>query len=156
MKQDRFLIGILVGIAVLVALALAVFFTRQQVSYGPEQTPEGVVHNYVLSVLNQDYQKAYGYLADLEDKPTFDEFRRAFAVGRLSPRGNGVKIGAADVAGDGATVEVTVVYTPSDPFSEGFDSPGSAQLVQQNGAWKISSMPTYDLWDFSWYRSEPE
>jgi hypothetical protein len=156
MKQDRFLIGILVGIGVLVVAALAVFFTRQQVSYDPQQTPEAVVHNYVLAVLNKDYEKAYGYMADLDDKPTFDEFRRAFAVGRLSPRGRGVKIGAADITRDGATVEVTVVYTPSDPFSEGFDSPGSAQLVRQNGAWKISSMPTYDLWDFSWYQPQPK
>ncbi len=30
MKQDRFLTGILVGIAVLVVVALAVFFTRQR------------------------------------------------------------------------------------------------------------------------------
>ena len=30
-----------------------------------DTNPDDVVHNYVLAVLNKDYQKAYGYLADL-------------------------------------------------------------------------------------------
>ncbi|HSL44070.1 MAG TPA: hypothetical protein VK897_11605, partial [Anaerolineales bacterium] len=70
MKQDRFLTGILVGIAILVVVALAVFFLRRDnQSYVSEDVPEGVVHNYVLAVINGDYQKAYGYLADLDNKP---------------------------------------------------------------------------------------
>jgi Tfp pilus assembly protein PilW len=154
MKQDRFLVGMLIGIAALVLVALAVFFTRQQESYVQEQTPEAVVHNYVLAILNRDYQKAYGYLADLKDKPTFDEFRQAFAVGHLTPQENGIKVGGADITTDGASVEVITVYTSGDPFSRGYNSPGSAQLVLQNGAWKISSMPAYNLWDFSWYQPQ--
>jgi hypothetical protein len=157
MKQDRFLAGILIGIAVLVVAALAVFFTRQQqVSYRSEQAPQDVVHNYVLAVMNKDFEKAYGYLADLKDKPEFDEFRQAFAVGRLTPGQTGIKIGEADVTGDSASVEVIMVYTPGDPFSSGSDNVGSAQLVLQNGAWKISSMPAYNLWDFGWYQAPPK
>src|SRR5512135_2470023 len=149
MRQDRFLTGILIGIAVLIVAALVVFFTRRDPgNYVAENAPEGVVHNYVLAVLKKDYQKAYGYLADLDHKPTYDEFRQAFAVGRLSPGSNGVKIGNAEVAGDSASVEVNMVNTPGDPFAPGFNDVGSAQLVQQNGAWKISSMPAYNLWDF--------
>jgi hypothetical protein len=157
MKQDRFLIAILAGIVVLIAAALVVFFTRQDhASYQPEQVPEGVVHNYVLAVLNKDYEKAYGYLAELDHKPTFSEFRQAFAVGRLTPGSSGVKIGLADVTGDSASVEVSMVYTPGDPFSAGSENLGSAQLLRQNGAWKISSMPTYNFWDFGWYQAPPK
>ena len=157
MKQDRFLTGILIGIAVLILAALAVFFTRQnQQTYSGANTPDGVVHDYVLSLLNKDYQKAYGYLADLEDKPTFDEFRRTFATGRLSPSNNGIRIGAVDIHGEDASVEVDMVYSPSDPFSTGYNNVGSAQLVKQNGVWKISSMPTYTLWDYSWYQVPPK
>src|SRR5512140_3284366 len=153
MKQDRFLTGILIGIALLIAAALAVYFTRHdQGAYVPETTPEGIVHNYVLAVLNRDYQKAYGYLADLDHKPTFDQFRQAFAVGRLTPSGNGIKVGKATITGNDATVDVSMVYTPSDPFSSGYNNDGTAQLVRQNGAWKISSMPTYNLWDYGWYQ----
>ncbi len=157
MRQDRFLTGILIGIALLIVAALAIFFTRHnQVSYLPETTPDGVVHNYVLAVLQKDYQKAYGYLADMDNKPTFTEFRQSFALGRLSPADNGIKIGKASVTGSDATVEVSMVYSPGDPFSSGYDNVGTAQLVRQGGAWKISSMPAYNLWDYSWYQPGPK
>lgn len=157
MKQDRFLTGILIGIALLIVAALVVFFTRQQQgTYVSDSTPDGVVHNYVLAILQKDYQKAYGYLADLDHKPTFSEFRQAFAVGRLNPSNGGIKIGSASVTGDDATVEVSMVYTPGDPFSSGYNNVGTAQLLRQNGAWKLSAMPAYNLWDYSWYQAVPK
>ena len=70
MKQDRFLTGILIGIAVLIVAALVVFFTRRDAgSYAAESTPDGVVHNYVLAILNKDYTRAHSYLADLDNSP---------------------------------------------------------------------------------------
>jgi hypothetical protein len=157
MRQDRFLTGILIGIALLIVAALAVYFTRRnQGNYVAENTPQGVVHNYVLAVLNKDYEKAYSYLADLENKPTFSQFRQAFAVGRLSPANNGIQIGKGTASGSDATVEVSMVYSPGDPFSSGYNNVGTAQLVRQGGAWKISSMPTYNLWDYSWYQPGPK
>lgn len=157
MRQDRFLMGILIGIGVLIVAALVVFFTRQnQAAYAAENTPDGVVHNYVLAILNKDYQRAYGYLADLDNKPTMAQFRQAFAVGRLNPAQNGIKIGKASITGEDASVEVDMVYAPSDPFSSGYNNIGTAQLVRQNGAWKISAMPAYNLWDYSWYQPGPK
>lgn len=157
MKQDRFLTGILIGIALLIVAALVVFFARQdQQTYVADDTPEGVVRNYVLAAINKDYQKAYGYLADLDNKPTYESFRRSFATGGLNPSNAGVKIGKAVVTGDEATVEVSMFYTPGDPFSTGSSYVESAQLVRQNGAWKISSMPVYNIWDYSWYQTPPK
>ncbi len=157
MKQDRFLTGILVGIGVLIVAALVVFFTRQnQPSYSGQDTPDGVVHDYVLAVLNKDYQKAYGYLADLDNKPTFAQFRQAFAVGKMNPGDTGIKIGAVSTTGEDATVEVSMVYAASDPFSSGYSNVGTAQLIRQGGVWKISSMPTYNIWDYSWYQPGPK
>ncbi len=157
MRQDRFLTAILIGIVLLIVAALAVYFTRRdEGSYVAENTPEGVVHNYVLAVLNKDYQKAYSYLADLDNKPTFAQFRQAFAVGKLNPASNGFQIGKGSVTGNDATVEVDMVNSSSDPFSSGYNNVGTAQLVRQGGAWKISSMPTYNLWDYSWYQLLPK
>jgi Tfp pilus assembly protein PilW len=155
MRQDRFLIGILIGIAVLVAAALAVFFTRSPVTYRSDQLPQDVVHNYALAVMNRDYDKAYGYLADLKNKPTLEEFRQAFVVGRLSPDQIGIKIGDADISGDTASVEVIMVYSMNDPFSSGSESAQHAQLLLQRGQWKLSSMPAYNLWDYGWYQDLP-
>jgi hypothetical protein len=153
MKQDRFLTGILIGIAVLVVIALAVFFTRRDSqTYISDTTPEGVVHNYVLAVLNGDYEKAYGYLADLENKPTYEEFRDAFIKGSVNPNNSAVDIGEAEVNNDTASVEVAMIYNPSDPFSTGYRDTQRAILVKQAGAWKLSSMPGYYFWEHSWYQ----
>jgi len=152
MKQDRFLTGILIGIGVLIVIALTVFFTRKDTqSYIPEDVPEGVVHNYVLALLDKDYEKAYGYLADLENKPTFTEFRQAFLNREVNPDDSGVEIGESKINKDVATVEIWRIYGPSDPFSTGYRSYESAELLLQNGQWKLTSMPTYYLWSYNWY-----
>jgi len=152
MKQDRFLTGILVGIAVLVVIALAVFFIRiDKQSYISEDAPEGVVHNYVLAVLNKDYQKAYSYLADLENKPTYEQFRDSFLKGMINPNNSAIDVGKSEIDGDTASVEVAMIYSQSDPFSTGYRDVQRAILVKQSGGWKLSSMPYYYFWDGNWY-----
>jgi hypothetical protein len=157
MKQDRFLTGILIGIGVLVLAALVVFFIRRDSqTYVPDDTPEGVVHNYVVAVLNKDYEKAYTYLADLDKKPTYEQFHKSFVTGTLNPGNSAVDVGKSEINGDNATVEVAMIYNPSDPFSTGYRDVQNAILVNQNGNWKISSMPTYYLWDYNWYQNLPK
>ena len=157
MKQDRFLTGILVGIAVLVVVALAVFFTRKGTqAYVSDDAPEGVVHNYVLAVLNKDYNKAYGYLADLENKPTYEQFRDAFLKGAVNPNNSAIDIGKSEINGDTASVEVGMIYNPSDPFSTEYSDVQHATLINQESAWKLSSMPSYYFWDYSWYQGPPK
>jgi hypothetical protein len=157
MKQDRFLTGILIGIGVLVIAALAVFFTRSDTqTYVSEDTPEGVTHNYVVAVLDKDYEKAYTYLAELDNRPTYEQFRDAFIKGFLNPENTSVDIGGSEITGDTASVEVALVYNPSDPFSTGYRDVQRAVLVLQDGSWKLSSMPTYYFWDYSWYTEQPK
>ena len=152
MKQDRFLTGILIGIAALVVIALAVFFSRRGTqAYISEETPEGVVHNYVLAVLNKDYEKAYSYLADLENKPTYEQFRDAFLKGIVNPNNSAVDVGKSEITGDTASVEVALIYSQSDPFSTGYRDVQRAILVKQSNTWKLSSMPGYYFWDYNWY-----
>ncbi len=152
MKQDKFLTGILIGIGALILLALALFFTRQdRRAYVADTTPDGVVHNYVLAMLNKDYQKAYGYLADLENKPTYEEFRRSFFEGTVNPNSVGIEIGEVETHENEAIVSLTMYYSNTDPFSTRYGSPDRALLVKQNGAWKLNSMP-YNFWDYRWYQ----
>lgn len=153
MKQDRFLLGILIGIGALVILALALFFTRKDttLTYGPEDTPEGVVHNYVVAVFQRDYDKAYGYLADKKDKPTLEQFREAFLQNYINPNNTGVDIGESEISGDQAFVTVYIQYGSSDPFSSGYRNEERAVLVSQNGEWKIEQMPG-NFWYWDWYQ----
>jgi len=152
MKQDRFLIGILIGISVLVLVALGLFFTRHNSQeYLPADTPEAVAFNYVLAVTERDYEKAYGYLADLDHKPTYDEFRQSFFKGEVSPNDVAVDVGEATVHDDEASVELNLLYSAGDPFSPGYTSLEYALLVKQGDEWKISSMP-YMFWSYNWYQ----
>lgn len=152
MKQDKFLIGILIGIGALILLALGLFFTRQDKrDYVAETGPEGVVHNYVLAVLNKDYQKAYGYLAGLEHKPAYEEFRQSFFNGTVNPGDVGLEIGSVEIHGDEAVVTLSIYYSNTDPFSSRYTNEDRALLVEQNGEWKLNSMP-YNFWDYNWYQ----
>jgi len=156
MKQDRFLIGILVGIGVLIVVALGLFFMRQdKLEYLADDTPEGVTYNYALAVTDRDYEKAYGYLADLENKPTYEQFRDAFFRGSVNPGDVGLDVGEAEIDGDQALVELTMIYSPSDPFSSGYTSTERAQLVRQRGDWKLKYMP-YNFWEYNWYQEQPK
>ena len=157
MKQDRFLLGILIGIGVLVVVALALFFIRKDntLTYGPEDTPEGVVHNYVVAIFQGNYEKAYGYLADKKDKPTLEQFREAFLRNYINPEDNAVDIGETQISGSEAFVTVYIQYGSNDPFSSGNRNEERATLLKQNGKWKIEDMPS-EFWYWNWYQPTPK
>jgi hypothetical protein len=144
MKRDRFLIGILVGIGLLVVVALAVFFTRQvSQGYVAETTPDGVVHNFFFAYQQRDFERAYSYLADDEEKPSFTEFR-SWRYEGVSP-GAGIQIMSYDIVENedgskGALVDLAIVYSSSGPFDTGYRSSETATLINQDGEWKIQTM----------------
>ncbi len=154
MKQDRFLLGILVGIGLLVVISVIAFFARQrQVVYRPEGDPAGVVHNYVLALQQGDFQRAYSYLADSPNKPDAARFQQDFASGKLDLSNAGVEVGDASTSGDLASVSVTLVHTNRGPFESGsWREYQTATLLRQNGAWKISNFP-YPYWGWDWYQT---
>ncbi len=157
MKQDRFLTGILIGIAVLVLLALAVFFIRKdELVYVDESTPQGVIQNYIVAVQKRDYEKAYSYLADLEYKPGYQQFRDTFFNGMVSPAGVGVEILETEMSDDLATVGLSIIYNQRDPFGGSSRYLDYARLVRQNGAWKIKQLPGGNFWAYDWYLPTPE
>lgn len=156
MKQDRFLLGILIGIAVLVLLALVVFFLRPDgLQYGPDDTPEGVVRNFVVAIHLQDYQKAYDYLAEGENKPTFDQFSDPFQLKYITPAEAGIEILDASTSAQSASVQASIIYNARDPFAGSYRSSDQAMLVLQSGQWKIKQMP-YPFWYYDWYQEPYE
>ena len=152
MKQDRFLTGILIGIGALILIALVLFFTRQEKKeYLTEKSPYASTYNYVLAITNKDYKTAYTYLADKDNKPAYDQFRQAFFNGSVSANNVGVDVGEAEVNEDEAFVDLTLIYSSSDPFSGGYNNTDRAQLVKQKGDWKLVYMP-YNFWAYDWYQ----
>lgn len=152
MKQDRFLTGILIGIGLLIVAALVIFFVRQnRQTYVSDDTPEGVVRNYVLAVFKQDYEKAYSYLADKDGKPAFDQFKQSFLRNEVNPNNVGVDIGSVEYNDDEAYVTLYLQQGSSDPFSSGYRNQDRVVLIRQNGKWKIEQMPYYNFWSYDWY-----
>ncbi len=149
MKEDRFLIGIIIVVALLVVASLLVFFLqRGEITYLPEDTPDGVVHNYILAVQQGDFEKAYGYLAngDKKYKPTYDEFLNHYFLDNND--GESIQIGETEVGEHTATVEIVVIEN-NDLFSNPSRYSRNALLFKQNGIWKIRQM-SYG-WNRSWY-----
>jgi hypothetical protein len=152
MKQDRFLMGILIFIGVLVVAAVTLFFLRKgTTAYQPDDTPGNVVFNFALAIQQNDLERAYGYLADQDGKPTKTAFLQSIQNGYLNVTGNALQVGKVTTVGqDNASVDVTIQYLGSGPFDSGYSNPGQAVLVRQNSAWKILSMP-YPYWSGDWF-----
>lgn len=153
MKQDRFLIGILVFIGVLIVAALVLYFVRPGTfDYQPEDTPEGIVYNFALAVQNKDAERAYGYLADQEYKPSETAFRQVILSGYLYTEGYALQVEETRILdADEAWVSVSVHYLSSGPFDSGWTSQDHASLVRQNGKWKLIYMPS-PYWSYDWYQ----
>jgi hypothetical protein len=156
MKQDRFLLGILIFIGLLVVAALVLFFVRNEKPvYGPENTPEGVLYNYAAALQLHNYERAYGYLAEKDNKPTYQAFRQAFLTRQLDTSTTALQIGNVQMLEDGeAWVNVTIQYPGNGLFNNGGSNADKGTLVQQAGAWKITYLPN-PYWGWDWYQPTP-
>jgi hypothetical protein len=151
MRQDRFLTGILAGIAVLVILTVGLYFARRgTLEYGPEDNPAGVTRNFIVAIKKGDFDRALAALADIENKPDAFAFRQTFQQFQASEvAATGVEVGAATVQGEQAYVQVSMLRGGGGLFNEAYRDQQSAELVLQGGVWKIKAMP-YPFWNFSW------
>ncbi len=147
MKEDRFLTGILLGIALLIIASLVVFFVRKDTqTYLPEDNPKAIVHNYIFALQQEDYERAYGYLADEENKPTFNEF----LVEVNNDGVDDVQLSDAEINGDTAVVALIFTNANGRVFTDYYEYDERALLILQDGAWKILDMDTR-FWGWGWY-----
>lgn len=156
MKIDRFLIGILVGIGLLVIIALTLFFMRRgEAQYTSENTPQGIIQNYVLALQKKDFEKAYGYLAEAKGKPDFGPFREFFVTSFESYNRAGLTFGTSSITGDSAFVTVIIQQNFGGPFNEMSRNHETVDLVKQNDEWKIKRFPN-PFWGYDWYDNAPK
>lgn len=157
MKPDRFLLSILIAVGVLVIVSLALFFIRKNAqAYGLEDTPQGIVRNYLLAVEAGDYEKAYGYMQDAPGKPALEQFRQTFVTGAADITEIAVQVGAAEETEGEAAVDLVLMYRNNGPLGDIFREATHALLVREGaGSWKIASLP-YPYWGYDWYVRQPE
>ena len=150
MKQDRFLLFILIFIALLVGTAVGVYFIRQgEQGYLPDTKPENVVQNYVLALQNREYQKAYSYLQKQENTPTFSKFQETFLKQRDSLQEIALQIEDITEQDGRATLDILIIHGGGEPFDSTWRSHGTALLEKENGNWKITYFPT-PYWGWNW------
>lgn len=150
MKQDKFLMGIIAGIIGLVAIALVIFITRGNVEpqYQPEDTPKGIVTNYILAVQKGEYEKAYASLGDFSGKPTLIQFKQYLLMNAHQQTAS-INVITEHVDDNSATVAVETTYPGGGLFNEGYPNKEFALLEKVDGKWKVFQMP-YSFWSFDW------
>lgn len=161
MKKDRFLLGILIGILLIVASTVIFFFVQKEKQvYKKDDAPDSVVHNYALAIFNEDYEMAYDFLQEEEYKPTYFEFLTYFEDSGNGYGGYGydsgldntaLEVAETDVFGKRATVTIHTLNNSYGSFSN-YAYPNKAKLVSQEGEWKLSEVDVYELWSYDWYQ----
>ncbi len=155
MKNDKFLIGIVVGIGLLVAVAIVVVLTRGQMEdYIADDSPAGVSHNYFLAIQRRDYDKAYNYLADdIESKPSLDQF--IITIDDFSNRAEAsLQLGESSIDNNRARVEVSITTYRSGPFEGSRTNRDTAHLRRTaDGHWKLIEFPR-PYWGYDWNETQ--
>ncbi len=154
-ETDRFLVGIVVGIVLLVAVAFAVVLTQPKPTYLPDDTAAGVAHNYLLALQQQDYARAYSYLSPTRKgyPPSLDAFTSnisSYHWNFYPDESSTLTVEDTRVTGDRAVVSVRA-RTFSNPglFSSGESSRRfDLRLQQETGAWKLIGGDSY--WAYCW------
>lgn len=160
-NTDKFLIGIVLGIIVLVGVAFVVALQRPKPTYQADDTPEGVAHNYLFALQQKDYERAYGYLSPtLEDYPaTAHEFedeldQYAWQIRDLDNNSVSLAVESTRLDGDRAEVEIkeTHFYRGSLFDSNQYTNTFDMTLQHENGAWKVIRSDSY--WATCWTDKE--
>lgn len=156
-KTDRLLVAIVAGIVLLVAATLFLVLRQPTPAYQPENTPEGVAHNYILAVQTGDYERAYGYLSPT--LPGYPADSDAFILATTRYRWSFRVDEETAVTITGATIHdsrATVRAASNQFYNDGLFGSGVSttrfdlQLREENGVWKITQADRY--WASCWNR----
>lgn len=135
-KPDRILIVILSIIAVLVAVSLAVVFSRGKPALLEESTPQGVVQRYAAAVIEGDESAAAAYLTDAA---------RSQCVGFERPSSNNLRVTLVSTTERPASADVRVLIAVSSgggPFGNSeYETEDVFDLAKSNGKWLVDSAP---------------
>jgi hypothetical protein len=150
-SPDKFLMGIIIGVVVLLAVVFGVILTRPAEEYQAEDTPEGLAHNYLLALQYEDYQRAYSYLSpSLSGYPKSPiEFKRAVERDRWRFRTDSsisMTVESSELLGeDQAVVEVRETrFFSGDLFSSSQSTIDfEIYLVLEDDQWKIKDADYY-------------
>ncbi len=154
-SNDRFLIGIVIGVVVLVAVAFAVTLSRPEPTYRDDDTPEASVHNYLLALKLKDYERARGYLSPTLPgyPPSAEAFADDVTENPWLVEFSNVEIGVdeADITGDLAVVKVRRTEFYNSGLFESGQNTGTFDVKarREGDAWKLTHADSFwwGCWD---------
>jgi len=160
-SSDKFLVGIVAGIGLLVVVAFVLVLTRPEPEYRDDNAPEAIVHNYLLALRQGDYERAYQYLSPglkgyPENAAAFTDDISSSSRFRLDDQAVTLDTQSSTIRGNIATVSVLETsFSGGDLFSSGnIDRRFDMKLQLENGAWKLIKGDRY--WSTCWERSPSE
>lgn len=152
---DKYLIGIVVGIALLVAVSFIVVLLRPQPEYRTDDSPESIAHNYLLALRKGDYERAYEYLstnlisypADLQ---TFVEDVEDRSWLFRTDQDVSLNVQSARIIGDVATVKVLETrFSNNGLFDSGqYEGQFDMKVRLEGDTWKLFDGDYY--WNSGW------
>jgi hypothetical protein len=159
-NHDKFLLGIVVAVVILIIAAFTVTLTRPEAAYQPEDQPEGVAFNYLFALQQENYGRAFTYLSpDLTGRPrNSSEFMKNLNKSSWEMRriqdGESVSLEVISVSTTGNS---SIVKLKSTRFYQRglFDSGESSSTFDMHlqkdshGAWKITKSGSY--WASCWH-----
>jgi hypothetical protein len=141
---DRFLLGIILGAAVLVvaAVALVAFGRPAPALPADPESPVGVVQAYIQAVQAGDVDRAYGYLSsNAQAALPLNDYRKTFARGPFEARvEQRLVIEPVSETPTRAEVKVTIsrMAVNEGPFSAAtYHDDVTVVLVRQDNGWRI-------------------
>ena len=152
--SDKMLIGIVSGIILIVIIALFVVSRRPQPEFQSQDTPESVVHDYLLALQLGNYERAYGLLSpSLAYPANTNEFYDSLAQEpwrfTVSDNYSQVVESSEPVSDNSVAVVVREIYTTNSLFAGNDYSELFRMRVENDGnGWRLVSGERY--WSDCW------
>jgi hypothetical protein len=141
MKSDKLLVWIVVVIAVLAAAAVTINSFRDEATYINENTPEAVVHDFVLAIQKEEYKKAHGFvLSDIK----YEEFMEYSVINTNGEYG--IIVESSEILDQETAIVRYLVVIESQSFVESsysYTESATLMIEEDGGDWKISQMYPY-------------
>ena len=154
---DKFLVMIVIGVILLVSVAFAVTLLRPKPTYKTDDAPEGVAHNYLLALQQEDFERAYSYISPSLtgypiDGSSFMENVKRYSWSFRTGTDTTLAIESAKITGGSAVVTVceTRFYRGGLFDSNQRISTFDMELQLENDEWRITDSDYYfaNCWNY--------
>lgn len=153
-SSDKLLFAIVAGVILLVIIAFVVVSRRPSPEFQAQNTPEGVVHDYLLALQLGNYERAYSFLSPTIAYPAdtnefYDSLREAPWEFTVSDNFSQVIESSETISEDSVAVIVREIYNTNSLFAGDDYFTTFRMRVEKDGElWKLVSGERY--WSSCW------